>query len=187
MLYDTIQSGQPVELIDVRTPAEFCEVHVSCARNVPLDRLDPAKFLADKHRNGSPLFIICQSGGRGEQACRKLHRAGLTNVINVEGGTQAWVESGLPVIRGKKSVSLERQVRMAAGSLVLLGVLLGWFIHPAFFVLSAFVGAGLMFSGITDSCLMGMMLARMPWNRRGQDSACTAGSKTNEVPCSKEF
>ena len=86
-------------------------------------------------------------------------------MVNVEGGTLACVEAGLPVVRGKKAISLERQVRIAAGSLVLLGVLLGWFVHPAFIGLSAFVGAGLVFAGITDTCGMGMMLARMPWNQ----------------------
>ena len=75
------------------------------------------------------------------------------------------MEAGLPVVRGKKAISLERQVRIAAGSLVLLGVLLGWLVHPAFIGLSAFVGAGLVFAGVTDTCGMGMMLARMPWNQ----------------------
>lgn len=174
MLYEAMQAGQNVELIDVRTPAEFREVHVRCARNVPLDRLNPAAFVAERQCKDSPLYIICQAGSRGQQACLKFQRAGFTNVVNVEGGTRAWVEAGLPVVRGKKAVSLERQVRMAAGTLVMLGVALGWFTHPAFYALSAFVGAGLLLSGITDSCPMGMILARMPWNQCSKDtvSAC---------------
>lgn len=84
--------------------------------------------------------------------------------INVEGGTQACIEAGLSVVRGKKAISLERQVRIAAGSLVLLGVGLS-FVHPYFIGLSAFIGAGLVFAGITDTCGMGMMLAKMPWNK----------------------
>jgi rhodanese-related sulfurtransferase len=91
--------------------------------------------------------------------------AGFTNVINIEGGTLACIECGLPVIRGKKAITLERQVRIAAGSLVLLGVLLGWLVHPVLVTLSAFVGAGLVFAGITDTCGMGLLLARMPWNQ----------------------
>jgi rhodanese-related sulfurtransferase len=91
--------------------------------------------------------------------------AGLTSVANVEGGTLACVEAGLPVVRGKKAISLERQVRIAAGSLVLIGVLLGWLVHPALAGLAAFVGAGLVFAGLTDTCGMGLLLARMPWNR----------------------
>jgi rhodanese-related sulfurtransferase len=169
------KAGKAIDLIDVRTPVEFREVHVEFARNVPLDQLDPAALM--RARNGSrndPLYVICRSGSRGRQACEKLLNAGCTNVINVEGGTLGCVESGLPVVRGKKAISLERQVRIAAGSLVCLGVSLGALVHPAYLALSAFVGAGLIFSGITDTCGMGMLLARMPWNKCSQatDSCC---------------
>jgi rhodanese-related sulfurtransferase len=163
-----------IDLIDVRTPVEFREFHATAARNVPLDRLDPAAVMRDRNgREDRPLYVICRSGSRGRQACEKFLAAGFTNVVNVEGGTLAWVECGLPVVRGKKAVSLERQVRIAAGSLVLLGVLLGWLVHPAFLGLSAFVGAGLVFAGITDTCGMGLLLARMPWNQvKGAPAAC---------------
>jgi rhodanese-related sulfurtransferase len=166
-----------IELIDVRTTVEFRELHAAVARNVPLDRLDPTAIM--QARNGSkdePLYLICRSGSRGRQACEKFLAAGFTNVVNIEGGTQACVEGGLPVVRGKKAISLERQVRIAAGSLVLLGVLLGWLVHPVFFGLAAFVGAGLVFAGITDTCGMGMMLARMPWNQ-GKDTPATCATK----------
>jgi rhodanese-related sulfurtransferase len=162
------QKGEPIELIDVRTPVEYREVHCSFARNVPLSDLDPQAIM--NARTGSPdapLYIICKSGSRAKQACEKFLAAGYTNVVNVEGGTLAWVECGLPVNRGKKAISLERQVRIAAGSLVLLGAVLGYFVHPAFIGLAAFVGAGLVFAGITDTCGMGLLLARMPWNRVG--------------------
>jgi rhodanese-related sulfurtransferase len=155
-----------LDLIDVRTPVEFREVHVEVARNMPLDRLDPVALM--QARNGSqdePLYLICRSGSRGRQACEEFLAAGFTNVLNVEGGTLACIESGLPVVRGKKAISLERQVRIAAGLLVLVGSLLGWLVHPAFIGLSAFVGAGLVFAGVTDTCGMGMLLARMPWNQ----------------------
>lgn len=85
--------------------------------------------------------------------------------MSVEGGTLAWEGAGLPVVRGRRVISLERQVRIAAGALVVAGVLLGWLVHPAFLGLSAFVGAGLVFAGVTDTCGMGLLLARMPWNR----------------------
>ncbi len=165
-LAEICKSQGKSDVIDVRTPAEFREVHVEFARNVPLDRLDPAAEL--RSRGGSteePVYLICRSGSRGRQACEKFLAAGFTNVVNVEGGTLACVEAGLPVVRGKKAMSLERQVRIAAGSLVLLGVLLGWLVHPALFGLSAFIGAGLVFAGITDTCGMGLLLARMPWNQ----------------------
>ena len=162
------KDGKKLDLIDVRTPVEFREVHVEGARNVPLDRLDAVALI--KARNGSePLYVICRSGSRGQQACEKLFQAGFADAVNVEGGTLACVEAGLPVVRGKKAVSLERQVRIAAGAVVLLGAALS-FVHPAFLGLSAFVGAGLLFSGITDTCGMGLILARMPWNKSSPDS-----------------
>jgi rhodanese-related sulfurtransferase len=165
-------AGKAVDLIDVRTPVEYREVHVAFARNVPLDRLDPAAVQQQRTAPpGEPLYVICRSGSRGRQACEELVAAGCPNVVNVEGGTLAWAEAGLPVVRGKRAMSLERQVRIAAGSLVLLGTALGWLVHPAFTALSAFVGAGLVFAGVTDTCGMGRLLARMPWNRVNEPGA----------------
>ncbi len=158
----------------MRTPVEYREVHLEIARNMPIELLDPAALMQDRKGSDSdPLYVICRSGSRGGKACEKFLKAGFTNVVNIEGGTMACIEAGLPVVRGKRAISLERQVRIAAGLLVLLGVGLGWFVHPAFFGLSAFVGAGLVFAGITDTCGMGMILARMPWNRCSQSpSSC---------------
>lgn len=164
-LHDLAQGGKSIDLIDVRTPAEFREVHVPFAKNVPLESLDPATFAAARKGNDAPLHVICLSGGRSAQACDKLAAAGVASIVNIEGGTRAWDQSGLPVVRGQKTISLERQVRIAAGSLVLLGVALAYFVHPYAIGLSAFVGAGLVFAGITDTCGMGMLLARMPWNQ----------------------
>jgi rhodanese-related sulfurtransferase len=165
-LHDLHKQGKPIELIDVRTPVEYREVHVDFARNLPLDRLDPAAVMADRNAPADePVYMICRSGSRGKQACEKAVAAGFSNVINVEGGTVAWDEAGLPVVRGKKAISLERQVRIAAGLLVLVGAVLGWLVHPAFVGISAFVGAGLVFAGVTDTCGMAMLLARMPWNQ----------------------
>lgn len=162
-LHEVLRAGGTVELIDVRTPAEFAEIHLAAARNVPLDRLDPTSWHSD--RGGTPLYVVCQSGGRSRQACDKLVAAGVANVVNVDGGTRACAAAGLPVVRGKKTISLERQVRIAAGSLVLAGAALGYFVHPYFVGLAAFVGAGLIFAGVTDTCGMGLLLARMPWNQ----------------------
>lgn len=161
-----LRSSAQIDLVDVRTPVEFREVHVADARNIPLDRLDPAALMRDRNGSGhEPLYLICRSGSRGRQACEKFLAAGFTNVVNVEGGTSAWVECGLPVVRGKQMMSLERQVRIAAGALVLLGVVLSWLVHPAFVALSGVIGAGLIFAGVTDTCGMGLLLARMPWNQ----------------------
>ena len=154
-----IAAGEPVHLLDVRTPAEFGAVRCPAARNVPLAALDPAAGSA-----AGPVFVICQSGGRSQQACARLAAAG-RDAVAVLGGTTAWAAAGLPVVRGRQVMSLERQVRIAAGSLVVLGVTLGLLVHPALFGVAGFVGAGLVFAGVTDTCGMGLMLARMPWNR----------------------
>jgi rhodanese-related sulfurtransferase len=170
-LAEFCKDGRKFDLIDVRTPVEFQELHAAPARNVPLERLDAAALL--QGRNGAadePLYLICRSGTRGRQACEKLAAAGCTNVVNVEGGTLAWDACGLPVVRGRKAFSLERQVRIAAGTLVCIGALLSWLVHPAFIALSAFVGLGLIYAGVTDTCGMGMLLARMPWNQG--DGSC---------------
>jgi rhodanese-related sulfurtransferase len=174
-LAEICKEGKKIDLIDVRTPVEYREVHVEIARNVPLDQLDVAALMHARNNPAhEPLYVICRSGSRGQQACETFLKAGFSNVVNIEGGTMACVEAGLPVVRGKKAVSLERQVRIAAGSLVLLGAALS-FVHPAFIGLSAFIGAGLVFAGITDTCGMGLLLARMPWNQCSQDSnSCCA-------------
>ena len=164
-LNDLISSGEAVDLIDVRTPVEFREVHVPIARNAPLDQLNATEFLAGRSQTNRSLYVICKSGSRARQACEKLIAAGGVNVVNVEGGTSGWDAAGFSVVRGKKAMSLERQVRIAAGSLVLTGAVLSQLVHPWFIGLSGFVGAGLIFAGITDTCGMGMLLARMPWNK----------------------
>ena len=165
-----------VNVIDVRTSVEYREVHVECARNVPLDSLDPHALVQSCNGRGDqPLYMICRSGARGEKAVQKLRDAGIENVFNVEGGTLAWEQAGLPVRRGKKAISLERQVRIAAGFLVLAGSIAGFF-NPLFIGLPAFVGAGLMFAGITDTCGMAMVLAKMPWNQCKTDEAVCCAS-----------
>lgn len=180
-LHDLVRAGHKVNLVDVRTPVEFREVHVEFARNVPLDQLDVEKLKVEQNGRVEPLYVICRSGGRGKQACEKLEAAGLDCVVNVEGGTLAGDQAGLPVIRGEKAMSLERQVRIAAGSLVLLGSVLGAFVSPYWIGLAAFVGAGLIFAGITDTCGMGILLAKMPWNqvshtKSGNNSCSTTSS-----------
>lgn len=157
--------GAPIVLIDVRTPSEFAEIHARGSVLLPLHALDPGQvkgMMAGK----SACYLLCKSGGRSKQAAAKLHAAGLDGLFVVEGGIDAWRAAGLPVNRGRAVISLERQVRIAAGALVVAGAVLAYFAHPAWIALSAVVGAGLMFAGITDTCGLGMLLARMPWNNR---------------------
>ncbi len=167
-LQSLLLANPRLPLVDVRTPVEFAEVHVPAARNEPLDRFDPAQLFGPGGLpKDQPVYILCRSGARAAKAADKMVRAGLTNGVVVTGGTLAWQEAGLPVERGTvKVISLERQVRIVAGSLVVTGVVLAQLVNPWFIGLSAFVGAGLVFAGITDFCGMGLLLARLPWNSR---------------------
>ena len=172
-LLDMQRKGEKIDLIDVRTPAEYCEVHVDFARSIPLDKLDPQAMHAERTKNGTtpPLYVICRSGSRSRQACEKLIDAGLTDVVSVEGGTQACEAVGLPVVRGKKTMSLDRQVRIVIGAMVLAGVGMAAFgddaLEPIGLGLAAFMGAGLVFAGITDTCALAMVIAKLPWNQAG--------------------
>ncbi len=164
-----LDAGQPVKLIDVRSPAEYAEVHIDGSHLVPLSRLNADAVKAtDAHAEA--CVLVCRSGRRAEQARRKLAAAGGVKLHVLEGGVDAWTDADYPVHRGKAAISLERQVRIAAGFLVLAGVVGGTSIHPGFFGLSAFVGAGLMFAGITDWCGMALLIGRMPWNQRAATS-----------------
>ena len=156
--------GSKALLLDVRTPAEFEDAHIEGSVLHPLSALDPAAVAA-LARDKSACVVVCRSGGRASQAAQKLAAAGISQLQVLEGGVAAWEKAGLPLIHGKKTISLERQVRIVAGAFVFTGAILGAFVHPGWIVLPAFVGAGLMFAGITDWCGMALLLARMPWNR----------------------
>jgi len=170
-LAELCKDGGKIDLIDVRTPAEYRHLHAAPARNVPLHKLDPVSLMQALNGSEKPFYLICHSGARSQQACEKFLNVGYTNIVSVEGGTRAWEASGLPVVRGKNTISLDRQVRITAGSLICLGALLSWLVHPAFIALSAFVGAGLIYAGLTDTCGMALLLARMPWNQ-GNEPTC---------------
>jgi rhodanese-related sulfurtransferase len=175
-LADLRRSGAPVTLIDVRTPAEYGELHVEFARNVPLDRLEAGEM--KPLAGAGPLYFVCKSGGRSTKACEKLIAAGIADVVSVEGGTAACEAAGLPVVRGRKAMSLERQVRIAAGALVAAGAALAAFGPDVFWQrvgigLAGFIGCGLVFAGITDTCGMAMVIARMPWNQAPRSSGAS--------------
>ena len=168
-LLDRLENNNAIRVIDVRTPKEFSNLHIQNAENIPLDRLDATSLASSPGKDGL-LYFICQSGGRSKKACDVMSTAGFNRAINIEGGTVACETAGLPVIRGRKAISLERQVRIAAGLLVFSGVLLASFggtteIKVFGLCLAGFIGAGLVFAGITDTCGMGMVIAKMPWNQ----------------------
>jgi 3-mercaptopyruvate sulfurtransferase SseA len=133
------------------------------ARSIPLDELKPSGLQIQKDQ---PIYLLCRSGQRAAKAAEKFAKEGFSQATVVEGGTLAWIDVNLPVTRGAtKVISLERQVRIVAGAIVFVGVLLAQFVDARFIWLSGFVGAGLMFAGVADFCGMGLLLAKMPWNR----------------------
>lgn len=159
---------QPDALVlDVRTPLEYAQIHVREARLEPLEKFESAQSIERLALpKNAPIYLLCRSGTRAAKAASALVNAGYEQPVVVEGGTLGWIQAGLPVERSDKNIiSLERQVRIGAGALVLLGVVLSLVIHPAFLGLSGFVGAGLVFAGITDWCGMGLLLAKAPWNQ----------------------
>lgn len=151
--------------IDVRTPQEFEGMHISGARNIPLPDLhryvSELKTLSREHR----IMLICRTQNRVKIAYEYLINQGITNCGILEGGITAWVNQGKPVVRGQQRISLEGQVRAIAGVLILVGVGLGLKVHSGFLLLPTLVGVGLLHAGLTDSCLMGMLLSKLPYNR----------------------
>lgn len=155
-------------VIDVRTPGEYAAGHLPGALNIPLDQVQRALPAIRHTADRGDVLIVCASGTRSENACRTLAENGITTAT-LSGGTGAWSADGHDLHRPQGTArtvwGMERQVRLASGTIVLLGLLLGLLIHPAFQILSAGVAAGLVFSALTNTCGMAAMLARLPHNR----------------------
>ncbi|MCJ8170873.1 rhodanese-like domain-containing protein [Atopomonas sediminilitoris] len=163
------RSGNVRFLVDVRSPAEYRQQHVQGARNVPLDQINPQTLAnslkAEGLSSGDELYLICQTGMRARKAAEQLQSL-LPGVQVVEGGTEACIACGLPANQqASQVISLQRQVQITAGSMILTGVILGSTVHPYWYGLAGFVGAGLTFAGLSGTCAMALLLARMPWNR----------------------
>jgi rhodanese-related sulfurtransferase len=157
-------------LVDVREADEHARERIPGARNLPLSRLEEAELAVHQ---GKPVLFHCRSGARtAGNADRLAAKAGLCEAYVVEGGLEAWKRAGLPVAEDRRQpIELMRQVQIAAGSMVVLGVLLGAFVTPGFYLLSGFVGAGLVFAGVTGTCGLASVLRMMPWNRRAASPA----------------
>jgi len=170
-----VSAGGATSIIDVRTGAEFDGEHILGSRLISLDQIEAR---ADEvMATPAPRLLLCQSGNRATIAKKTLDKLHVAGVSVIEGGMGAYITvGGVNTVKGKVRMSLERQVRIAAGTLVLIGLITGVFIHPAFLILSAFVGSGLVFAGITDTCGMGIMLGKAPWNRSSaSENAQSAG------------
>ena len=161
---ELLSSGMECQVIDVREYSEFNAERIAEAQLMPLSNFEKH---ADEIDHAKPVYLMCRAGNRAKQAAERLAAKGFTDVHVIEGGMLAWTQANLPVLDGGSKVwSLERQVRFTAGSLVLLGGVLSLTVHPYAVLLSIFVGAGLMFAAATDTCAMGMVLAKMPWNQK---------------------
>ena len=150
-------------LVDVRTPGEFHSEKIPNSRNIPLDTISSQADSLKSHQN---IVLVCASGNRAKKACEALSEQGISAGVLSE-GLKGWKACGKPTELSKSgSISLERQVRIVAGSLVAVGSFLALFVNPYWAALSAFVGCGLVFAGVTDTCGMAMMLAKLPYNQK---------------------
>lgn len=155
---------QQVMLIDVRELGEYTNMHIPEAKSIPLSRFNPVEVKPD---TGQQVVLYCQSGNRSGKAAQKLLDAGFESVTHLKGGLPTWKAAGYEIKVNKNApISLFRQVQIVAGSFVVLGTVLGAFISPWFLILSGFVGTGLVFAGVTGTCAMGMLLAKLPYNQR---------------------
>jgi rhodanese-related sulfurtransferase len=174
-LHRRMTDGLPIELLDVRTAVEHAALHVSGARLLSLDKLDAATFLTTRRRSDIPLYVLCQSGARAAKAIEKFRQAGFEGCALVEGGIEAWVEAGLPVERGESKVlPLMRQVQIVVGLVSAASAALALGVNVHFAIIPLVMGGGLLFAGLTGTCGLALLLARMPWNRQASclSNAC---------------
>ncbi|MEU4079112.1 sulfurtransferase [Streptomyces venezuelae] len=162
-LHRLVQEGKAPRLLDVRTPAEFRTSHIPGSSNVPLDTLREHRAELVAHLD-EDVVLVCRSGQRAAQAGRALTGTGLPNLRVLQGGIVAWEATGAPVNRGPERWDMERQVRLVAGSIVLTTGLVGVFVPGAHLIGTA-VGAGLTYAALSNSCAMGVLLSRLPYNR----------------------
>jgi rhodanese-related sulfurtransferase len=148
-------------LVDVREPGEFAREHIAGAQSLPLSAFDVSKLPHDRK-----IVLCCQSGARSTRAVVQLQAAGFNDVAHLDGGLSAWKAAHLTTsIDVTQPISIMRQVQIVAGSLALAGAVLAWLVSPWFIALSGFVGAGLLFAGVTDTCMMALLLAKLPYNQ----------------------
>ena len=178
---EALTTNTGARLLDVRTPAEYQTAHIAGAYNVPLDTL--AEHAREIRNVREPIILVCQSGQRARTADEALRKGGMSNLHVLDGGVNGWISAGQPVVRGPKRVSLERQVRIVAGALTATGAILALGLNPWFALLPALVGSGLVFSGVTDSCGMALLLGRLPYNRSATcDVRAMVGAFTVAAP-----
>lgn len=151
-------------VIDVREPEEYAREHIRGSRNIPLSKLESSDLSNEKSR---PVLFHCKLGSRTRMANDILAASGFETIYCLDGGIEQWKRCGLPIEKNASApIEIMRQVQIVVGSMVLLGVLLGYFLGPGWLFLSGFAGCGLVFAGLSGSCAMARLLGCAPWNRR---------------------
>ncbi len=163
VLHRLVQEGRAPRLVDVRTPGEFRTAHIAGSVNVPLATLRAHRAELRDHLGGD-VVLVCRSGQRAREAERALAEAGLTEPRVLDGGITAWEAAGAPVERGPERWEMERQVRLVAGSVVLVTGLAG-LVVPGVHLVGTAVGAGLTYAALSNTCALGVLLSRLPYNR----------------------
>jgi rhodanese-related sulfurtransferase len=175
-----LDAGHAPRILDVRTPGEFEAGHIPGAYNVPLDLLREHRTELLAHLDDE-VVLVCRSGARATQAERSLAEAGLPNLKILDGGIVAWQAAGAPINHGRARWDLERQVRLVAGSIVLASVLVSIAV-PGTQWIAAAIGAGLTVAALTNTCAMGMLLSRLPYNRGASCDLDTVVGQLRETP-----
>lgn len=161
--YDLLAKDPDARLLDVRSVLEYADSHIKDSINIPIDGL--MSKIEELRRQNKKYIVFCRTGNRSPMAADMLIQSGIHGVKVMQGGMTRWQKERLSVIKGVSGISLERQVRIIAGSLILTGILLSFFLHQAFIAISIFVSCGLIYAGITDNCMMGILLMKLPYNK----------------------
>ncbi|MCX4986490.1 rhodanese-like domain-containing protein [Streptomyces sp. NBC_00572] len=180
VLHRLVQEGRAPRLLDVRTPAEFRTAHIPGSYNVPLDTLREHRAELRSHLD-EDVVLVCRSGGRATQAEQALAGAGLSNLRVLDGGMNAWEAVGAPVNRGPARWDMERQVRLVAGSVVLTTGLVGVLV-PGVHLIGTAIGAGLTYAALSNSCAMGVLLSKLPYNRGPRADIRTVIAELRSTP-----
>ena len=169
-----LKNDSQSKILDVRSAMEVSQTHIDNSINIPMDMIS-AK-IGELSQSKQNYLVLCHSGNRAAMAADMLMQSGIHNVKVIEGGIARWEKEKLPVIKGPGGISLERQVRVIAGSLILTGIILAWLVNWGAIFISVFVAGGLVYAGITDNCLMGMLLMKLPYNKNLYKSKLGGGT-----------
>ena len=174
-LKEWIDNNQAV-VIDVREASEYESKHIKGSYHIPVGEISSKKL----PKTDRKIVIHCFGGKRGTTACQKiLSEDDGAEIYNLEGGISAWENAGFNIeSTGRKTLPIDRQVQITTGSLALVGTILGAYVNSSFLIIPAFIGAGLTFAGLTGTCTLAMLLAKMPWNKaNAAGSSCSASKK----------